>query len=287
MMPTAERNHQGILIQHKKESVLFDCGEGIQRQLKKADVSINRISKIFLSHWHGDHVLGLPGLFQTMAAQDYSTTLKLYGPKGTKQNLEHLFKAFVFQNKIDMEIIEIEEGVISETEDYIVEARELDHTILCYGFSFLEKSKRRVNTSFIKEKKIPEGPLLGQLQRGENIKFNGETINVDNATYSTEEKKIAIIVDTLPCEGALTLATNADILICEATHHSTIEDKAYDVKHMTSKNAGLLASNAGVGQLIITHFSQRYKTTQDLEQEARDIFPNTVAAFDLMKVKIK
>ncbi len=287
MIPTKERNHSGILINHKNESLLFDCGEGIQRQMKTIKVDINRIKKICISHWHGDHVLGLPGLIQTMAAQNYTDVLQIYGPKGSKKYFENMLNGFAFDSKrMKINVNEVKDGIFYTGDEFSLEAAELDHSILTYGYAFKENDKRKIKLAEVKKLGIPEGPLLGKIQNGESIVFNGKKINADDVSYVVPGKKITYIADTIPCKNAVKLSSNADILICEATHMSGIEDKTEEYKHMTSKQAAQIANEANARKLVLNHFSQRYKTTADLEREAKDIFPNTVAAFDFMKIKL-
>jgi len=216
MMPTKERNQSGVLINHGSENILVDCGEGTQRQLKIAGNKLTKITKILISHWHGDHVLGLPGLIQSMNATGYEKTLSIYGPSGTESFIKKMFDVFVFDKRIDIKIFEIGNGIFFENNDYVLEAQKLKHNIETLGYSIIEKNKRKINLKFIKRLKIPEGPLLGKLQKGNGIVWKGKKIEVDKATFSIKGKKISIISDTIPCTGANVLAKDADLLICEA-----------------------------------------------------------------------
>jgi len=286
MVPTKERNQSGILISYDNENILVDCGEGIQRQLKIARVKLNKITKILISHWHGDHVLGLPGLIQTMNASGYRNTLKIYGPIGTKKLVKKMFEVFLFDKNIDINIIEVIKGVIFENKDTIIEADKLKHNIETWGYNIIEKGKKRINIKFTKKLKIPEGPLLGELQHGKNILWGGKKIDVKKATYTSKEKKITVINDTLPCEGAKNLSKNSDILICEATYSSKLEEKGREFRHMTSKQAAQLAKNSKVKKLILTHFSARYKKTDELEKDAKSHFRNVSCGKDFMKINL-
>ena len=183
MVPTKDRNHPALLFSFQGENILFDCGEGTQRQLKIADISLMKIKKIVISHWHGDHVLGLPGLFQSIAAGGYEKTLKLYGPKGSKERIRKMFEAFVFDNHLDIQVTEIEEGKIVETENFTVEAYLLEHGIDSFGFRIIEKDRRRIMQPYVKKLGIPPGPLLGKLQEGKNIEYEGKKVKAEEATY--------------------------------------------------------------------------------------------------------
>jgi len=285
MVPTAERNHSSLLLFHEKDSILFDCGEGTQKQMKIAGIDINRISRILISHWHGDHVLGLGGLLQTMASQSYDRTLKIYGPKGSKSYIENMLKSFAFDNKIDLEVNEITEGRFYENSDYYLEAAKLEHSVPTFAFAFVEQDRRKIDLDYIKKMGIPEGPLLGKLQQGEDIKFKGKTVKADDATTLVKGKKFCYIADTLPCNSAVKLAKDSDLLVSESTHASNIEEKAEEFKHLTARQAATIASQANAKKLVLTHFSQRYKDTSELEEEAKLVFPNTTCAKDFMKVK--
>lgn len=288
MMPTKERNHTSILLTYKGDSLLFDCGENTQRQLKIAGISAPKIKHIFISHWHGDHVLGIPGLLQSLAASDYNGTLKIYGPKGTKEKILKLMDVFeAEEGNLPLEIKDIlTEGVILDLENYSVKAYSLEHNIPTYGFRFEEKDKRKMIESEIKKLGIPNGPLLGKLQSGESIDFNGKTINPDDVSNLIKGRSIGFIMDTVICNGALKLAKNNDLLISEASYLSEHFDKSEQYKHMTAEQAAQIANQAGAKKLVLTHFSQRYKSTNGFLEEAQKIFDNVVIAYDFMKIKV-
>jgi len=286
MVPTKERNQNGILISYGSEGILVDCGEGTQRQLKIAGIKLTKITKILISHWHGDHVLGLPGLIQSMSASDYQKTLQIYGPTGTNNFMKKMFEVFVFDKKINIKINEIDSGKFFENDDFILQAEPLEHSIATLGYSLIEKDKRKINVKFTKNLSIPEGPLLGKLQSGKNIIWKGEKINADKATKIVQGKKITIINDTVPCNSADKLAKDSDLLICESTYSSNLEDKASEYGHMTAKQAAELANRSNTKKLILTHFSARYKNTQELEEDARNYFDNVLSAKDFMKINL-
>jgi len=286
MVPTKERNHQSIFISHKEEGLLIDCGEGTQRQLKIADIKPTKITKIFLTHWHGDHVLGLPGLLQTLNSSEYEKKLEIYGPAKTKEKILLLFNAFSFTPSFEYTIIEIKKDFFVEFKELTVSAKELNHGVSCLGYSFVEKDKRKIKVPFVKKEGIPDGPLLGELQNNKKIKWKNKIISPEQATFLVKGKKISIILDTLPCKNAYLLARDADVLISEAVYSSDLVNKAEEYKHTTAKQAAELASGANVKNLILTHFSQRYKTSEEVLEEAKSLFPCVVASYDLMKVKI-
>jgi ribonuclease Z len=286
MVPTKERNQSGVLISYGSEGILVDCGEGMQRQLKIAGIKLTKITKILISHWHGDHVLGLPGLIQSMSSSDYGKTLRIYGPTGTKRHMKRMFEAFIFDRKMEIIVIEVKKGIFFENKEFILQAQPLEHNIATLGYNFTEKEKRKIDLKFVKKIGIPQGPLLGRLQDGEKVVWKGKLVDVDKATYAINGKKITIVTDTTPCMGADLLAKDSDILICEATYSSKLENKSEEYGHMTSKQSAELANRANAKKLVLTHFSARYKDTQELEDDARNLFDNVVCANDFMKINI-
>ncbi len=275
MVPTKDRNVQGIYLDYKGEGILVDCGEGTQRQMNIAGINRLKVRKVLISHWHGDHVSGLIGLIQTLGNTEDPKKLVIYGPKGTKFHMNHLLNSCEFDLRLELEINELNikhKNVIFENDDYIIEAAPLEHSVPCLGYTFIEKDTRKINMSKAKKLGLSEGPILGKLQQGQTITYKG--------------KKIAFILDTLLTKNCYEIANNADLLVCEANFDATLEEKAIKSKHMTTEQVALVANNSNVKKLILTHFSQRYKTLHDLEEQSKDLFPNTILAFDFMKIKI-
>jgi ribonuclease Z len=286
MVPTKDRNHSAVFVRYKNEGIMFDCGEGTQRQLKVAEIKPSAVTKIIISHWDGDHVLGLPGLIQTLAMSEDNKHLLIFGPKGTKQRFKYMFKAFEFYNKIDLEIREYKEGKFYDTEDYHLAAHKLEHKVLTYGFEMIEKDRRRINLDYVRGLGIPDGPILGKLQQGLTVDFKGKKVSPKDATYLVEGKKIGIISDTRMCTSLARIAKDKDVVICDSTFMQKDEDKAHEYFHMTGEQAAKVAQQAGAKRLVLTHFSQRYRDIDELLREAKDIFPDTVAAHDFMKLKL-
>ncbi len=289
MVPTKERNHSSMFIKSGKEGILLDCGEGTQRQFKEIGESATRITKILISHWHGDHVLGLPGLLQTLSASEYAKKeeqLEVYGPKSMKKRFMQMLETFPFDNKLKIIIKEIEKGIFIKNKDIEVEAFQLEHAIPCIGFQIREVDKRKIDIDAVKKIGIPESPLLGMLQRNKEIMFNGKKISPKNTTYVVKGKSIGVITDTVQCKNCLKIAENVDLLICEATYMEKEAEKAEQYKHLTIKQAALIAHTANVEKLILTHFSQRYKEKIEQEQEAKEVFHNVILAYDGMKITL-
>lgn len=287
MVPTKERNHIAVLISYQNENILVDCGEGTQRQLKLADISPTKVTKILLTHWHGDHVLGLPGLMYSLAANEYSKTLEIYGPKGTKQFMFHLLKGFAYKDQIDYKIYEIGEGIFFDGKEFKLEAKSLIHTAPCLGYVFVEKDKRNIDVEYLKKNfNLSSHPILKNLHEGKDIVWKGKKILANKATKLTKGKKIVFVSDTVYCKAAVDLAKDADLLICESTYLTDLEEKAKDYKHLTAKQAAELAKKAHAKKLVLTHFSQRYKDVKEIENEAKAVFKNSFCAEDFMSLEV-
>lgn len=286
MVPTRDRNQSGVFLSYKTEGMLFDCGEGIQRQFKTAGAKMTAVTKVLLSHWHGDHVLGLPGLVQTLSATDYNRTLEIYGPRGTKDRIAHLFKAFVFDKNIELTITEVREGRFYDGKDFALEALPMEHGIETLGYAFIEKDRRKILPKKLQHFGIRPGPIVGKLQEGHSVTVKGTAVSPNDVSTMEKGKKVAYITDTRLCENCFALAHQADILICEATYASSLEGKGEEYSHMTASQAAQIAARAGVGRLYLTHFSARYKDVSELEEEARQKFPESTCAYDFLKIKV-
>ncbi|RJQ17344.1 ribonuclease Z [Candidatus Woesearchaeota archaeon] len=288
MVPTKERNVQGIFLSYQNEGILIDCGEGTQRQMNILGINRNRITRILISHWHGDHVSGLIGLIQTLGNNPEQKTLYLYGPKGTKTKMKHLLQSCSFENKVDLQIKELPYQKLKtffETENFALQCAPLKHSIPCLGYSFIEKDRRTMLPQKLKALGVT-GHLIGQLQKGKSVAVKGKTVTPDDVSTMTKGKKIAFVFDTLLCNNCYELAKDADVFISESTYSSSLEEKATQYKHMTSQQAGIIANKANVKKLILTHLSQRYKTNEEVLEDARAVFPNVEVAFDFMKIKL-
>ena len=286
MIPTEERNHSSIFISYRNEGILIDCGEGTQRQLRIKKIKPSKITKLLVTHWHGDHVLGIPGLIQNLGANNYSKTLEIYGPKGSKRYLKNLLSGMSLKTKIKYKVIELNKGVFYKSPEFALECIQLNHNIPCLGYSLREKDRRKINLSYLKKFGLKEHPLLGKLQKGKSITYKGKKISVKKATFLIKGKKITIIMDTAPTKNIEKLAKNSDLLITEATWGSELESLVEDRKHLTAEIAAKIAKKSKVNKLILTHFSQRYKSLDPLKKEAQKIFKNTLIAEDFMEVKV-
>lgn len=286
MVPTKERNHFSFYVKYKNEGILFDCGEGTQRQIRIAGIKPSRITRVFISHFHGDHILGLPGLLQTLSGSQYEGTLRIYGPPGLKEIIKKIKELFVFENAPEMEIHEVKEGCFLETNYFYAEAFALEHGIKCLGYRLVEKERLRINIEKAKKLGLKEGPMLGRLQNRETVEVGGRKITSEEVTYKVRGRVLGVISDTVMTENVEKIANKADLLISEATHTSKDKEKAKDFKHFTSREAAQVAKSSGAKKLVLTHLSQRYKEAKTVLADAKDIFDNTIVAEDFMKIKV-
>jgi ribonuclease Z len=288
MVPTKDRNVTSHLLEYNGEYILIDCGEGTQRQMNIAGYSRTKVRKVLLTHWHGDHVAGLIGLIQTLCAVPNPGSLTIIGPKGTEKYMHHMLRSMAFDLRLELDIREVEPtGVenVLETQDYYIQAAAMDHGLPCLAYSFVERDTRRMHLKAAEELGLKPGPLMGKLQRGESVEVDGKTVHPDDVSYVKRGRKVSFILDTALNENCIPLARLSDVLVCESTFKEEHSDKGTDYKHLTTRDACQIAANADVEKLIITHFSQRYTTTHEMLEEARQYFPNVEAAYDFMKVK--
>ena len=282
-----ERNHPSIALKAFGDVMLFDCGEGTQRQLIYARVSPMKISKIFITHFHGDHILGLPGLLQSMNFRGRDTKLTIYGPKGLNILKDAIFSLGYCKIEFPIEFIEIESGIVEETEEYIIKSQKVNHRVPCLAYSIEEIKKPR----FLREKAIelgvPVGPDFGRLHNGEEIEIDGRVIKPEQVLGPPRKgRKITYSGDTTPCEEMIELAKDSTLLIHESTYVNEDKDKAEERFHSTSSDAALIAKESNSKQLILTHISTKYQSTDLLLNEALEIFENTEIAKDLKKIEL-
>ncbi len=285
-IPTKKRNHTAILASFANENILIDCGEGTQRQFRMLNLSPTKLTRIFITHWHGDHILGLPGLFQTLALSNYQRTLKVYGPKGTKRYIQ-LIQELIIDFHINLEVHEIESGIIIDERDFKIEAANMQHGKPTLAYSLILKDKIRLNKSKLRKLKLPNSPILRELQRGKDITLNGKRIRAKDITFKEKGKKITFILDTAINNNAINLAKDSDILIAESSFSKEDADRAKEYKHLTASQSAQIAKKSKSKKLLLTHISQRYEHHPEIiEKEAKKIFRNTklVKDFDSLKI---
>jgi len=291
--PTIKRNVSALAVAREAEWLLFDCGEGAQTQITRAGLSPNRLVAVFITHLHGDHFNGLPGLLSTMGLDRRTRELTLAGPPGVREYLNTLERLRVIFINYPLDLKELtaaaDSNSVLETADYTVTARPLDHRLFALGYRVDERSRPgRFNVARARELGVPEGQLWGQLQSGNDVKLDdGRTIRSSDVLGAQRPgKSVAYCLDTRPCAAAIELARGVDLLIHEATYTEELAAEAREYGHSTAAQAARTARDAGARRLLITHFSTRYPDPAILLEEARAIFPETILAEDLMEIEI-
>lgn len=289
-VPSKGRNVSAIALQLLEErgaTWLFDCGEATQHQILHTSVRPRRIEKIFITHLHGDHIFGLPGLLGSRSFQGGTTPLTVYGPKGIKQFIEVALTVSTTHVKYPIEIIEItEEGIVYEDKQFLVETKRLSHGIECFGYRIVEKDiPGHLLVDKLLEEGITPGPIFKRLKDGETVEIEDGRILCGKDFVGPPQKGriITILGDTRYCEASIELAQDADVLVHEATFGAEDSQQAHDYFHSTTQQAANIALQANVKQMILTHISSRYQgeACNMLVEEARQVFPNTEIAADL------
>ncbi|HFF1655938.1 ribonuclease Z [Providencia vermicola] len=293
-VPTKERNVTSMilnLVGIRKSYWLFDCGEGTQHRILNSPFKAPKIEKIFITHLHGDHIFGLPGLLCSRSMGGATEPLTLYGPKGLKQYIETVLSLSVSYMTYPIEIIEIEAGQLFDDGELIVTAYSLDHRVECYGYRIEEHAKSGpLDANKLASDNIPRGPWMQALKAGETIILEDGRV-VNGADYLGEPipgKVIAIFGDTQPTPQAFELARNADVMVHETTLEAAFTEKANERGHSTTVQAAQLAREAGVKRFIATHLSGRYMSEDipRLLMECQAEFAETQIAEDYLTVKI-
>jgi ribonuclease Z len=293
-VPSKGRNVSAIALQLLEErgaTWLFDCGEATQHQILHTSIRPRRIEKIFITHLHGDHIFGLPGLLGSRSFQGGETELTVYGPKGIKQFIETSLAVSATHVKYKLNVVEISEGVIFEDKQFAVIAKRLSHGIPSYGFRVVEKDlPGTLLVEKLQEIGIRPGPIYQQIKQGKTVTLEDGTV-IDGKQFVGPPQKgriVTILGDTRFCEASIELAYDADVLVHEATFGAGEGELAYDYYHSTSEQAAEVAKRAGAKKLILTHISSRYQGTMcdDLLEEAKRIFPNVQIAADFKSFPI-
>ena len=291
-VPTRSRNVSSVALRlpQRAELWLFDCGEGTQHQLLRSDLKISQLSRIFITHMHGDHIFGLMGLLASCGLAGNVERVYIYGPSGLNDYIQAALRYSHTHFSYPVKVHAIRPGIIYEDDEFTVSCGYLHHRITAFGYRVAEKDRTgRFDVEKAKALEIPAGRVYGQLKRGETVTLSdGRVINGQELCGPTEMgRKIAYCTDTVFCEGAVQLAQDVDVLIHEATFAHQDADMAFQRLHSTSTMAAQTALASGAHRLIMTHFSPRYAPGNSLElkdllQEARAIFPKTDMAYDFM-----
>ncbi|MHA2283902.1 MAG: ribonuclease Z [Promethearchaeota archaeon] len=314
--PTRERNLSSIAIRFRNQILLFDCGEDFQRRFAEAGLKFNKPLLIFISHFHGDHIIGLPGFLFRLSLNERTAPLIVFGPQnlflylythkkilGLKANypikiveIDHITSEIIefegLESVTPKRKSKIKDKIFYDTKYFSMKYSLVDHSVITYAYAFIEKPRfGKFNPERVRDLGIPESHLWRKLQEGEIIEFDGKKIDPDKEGIVGPKRagrKITFSGDLSPSKSLIDLGKNSDILIHEATFAEKLAEIAKDKKHSTSTDAAMAAKEMNAKQLILTHISTRYQEDAlNLLEEAKRIFPNTVLAKDLLRITIK
>lgn len=287
--PTIERNVAALAVQREGETILFDCGEGTQRQMMRYGVSF-AFREIFFTHYHADHMLGVTGLLRTMGLQDRTAPVTLYGPRGAQRILGAAIGLGIERNKFPVEIVELKVGDRLKRDEYDIVVFETEHRADTVGFALAEHTRLgRFNPERARELGIPEGPLWGRLHKGDTVELpDGRRVGPAELVGAPRRGRTLVYTgDTRPTLQVVEAARGADLLIHEATFGEEEVDRAAETGHSTAAQAAEVAREAGVRRLVLTHISARYsREAPELLAEAKAVFPETIVARDGLTVDV-
>ena len=284
--PTRRRNHNGYLLRWDGEGLLFDPGEGTQRQLIHADVPVSAVTRLCLTHFHGDHCLGVPGILQRRSLDNVPEPLHAYYPASGRKYFHRLRYATAYAER--SEVLEhpvAKDGVVLETPAFRLIARRLDHRVETYGWRLEEHDGVRMLPERLAAHGV-RGPAVAQLQRDGSVDVQGKTVRLEEVSEPRRGQVFAFVMDTRMCDAAMELARGADLLVSEATFLHRDADLAEQYAHLTARAAAELARDAGVRRLVLTHLSQRDPTPHEHLAEAADVFLDVTVAEDLDRVAV-
>jgi len=289
-IPSAQRNHPAIVLEYfgeKKHTLLFDCGEGTQKQFMVSGISFMDVDKIFISHWHADHFSGLIPLIQTMSLEKRTRELKIFGPEA-ERFVSNILDLGYFGLRFPVTAINVPfEGekisLIDETDEYQIFSVPVLHTVPSVAYCFKEKDRWSIDVKKLKELGLKRGAWLKKLKKYGKAEYKGKEVRIEDVANIKQGLKVVYSGDTKPCKNIVKISKNADLLI----HDGTFLEEEDTKGHADVKQAAKIAKQAGVKQLILTHISRRYTDTKEMEKEATKIFKDTSIAYDFMKIKLK
>jgi ribonuclease Z len=289
-MPTAQRAPTALLVRRGGERLLFDCAEGTQRQLLASSVGLIELREVFLTHYHADHYLGLPGMLKTFSLRGRELPITVHGPPGLRDlfgSLRRIFGRLTYQ----YELVELRPGDVLERGDYRLETFPVAHGVSALGYALVEDERPgRFDVEAADALGVPNGPERGALQRGAPVTLaDGRVVSPSEVLGPPRPgRKVALTGDTAPCPAVVEAARGADVLVHEATFLDEERDRAHETMHSTALEAAAIARDAGVGLLCLTHLSSRY-FGPEMAREARTVFPETVVPrdFDIIEVRFQ
>ena len=288
--PTVERNVASVAIVREGETLLFDCGEGTQRQMMRYGISFS-LEDVFFTHFHADHIIGVIGLMRTMSLQGRVDALRLWGPRGAIRMLKRAEDFGMDRLSFALEIVELEPGDRIARKEYAILPYAVDHRgARALGYAIVEDERKgRFNPDLARELGIPEGPLWGAIHRGRAVTLDdGRVIEpVELVGAPRAGRKVVLTGDTRPCDATREMARDADVLVHEATFGDEEAARAVETGHSTAREAAMIARDANVGTLLLTHFSARYsRDASELGKEARQCFERTIVGKDGMELDV-
>lgn len=286
--PTRHRNHGAYLFRWNDEGLLFDPGEGTQRQFIFANVAPTVVTRMFISHFHGDHCLGVGSMLMRLNLDKVTHPIHCYYPASGKKYFDRLRYGTIYHETINVieHPVEAPGGLVHDDGHFRIEASFLEHGIENIGWRITEHDAVRFHKEKLRECGI-NGPLVKTLESTGSVIVNNRKVNLEDVAYVRRGDAIAVVIDSRPCQQAIDLAQHARLLLCESTYLQPEHELAIQHKHMTALEAAELAKAAGANTLVLTHFSARYLDNLEFEREAKSVFPNTIAATDLQKISFR
>ena len=287
-VPTKKRNLPSLAVRTDGGLVMFDCGEGTQKQFLIAKLGFNREMRILISHMHADHILGIPGILHSMSFMGRSRDLEIYGPPGICEFVKCTTETVKFRPMFPIRTVEVHAGTIARTDSYAIKAAWADHSVPCLAYSLTENDKPgRFHPAKARELGVPKGPLWKTLQMGKPVKVGRRRIDASRVVDPPRKGlKITYGVDTRPCERVIELASGSDLLIHDGMFSSDASERAREYGHSTVVEAAKIAKRSHSRNLALTHFSAIYADTSQLLAEAKAIFPRTIVAEDLRSLEL-
>jgi ribonuclease Z len=290
-VPTLRRNLACVALVRHGQVFLFDCGEAAQIQMRRARLRFSRVEAIFISHTHGDHLIGLMGILMSMEMENRSRPLRVFGPPGIQEYVSTLTRLHQTHINYDVRVRELEHSaLVCDEPEYAVHCAPLEHRVFVLGYAFVEKDRPgEFNVEAAQRLGVPVGPLFGKLQRGERMILSDGTVVEPQQVLGPPRRgrKVVYCTDTRPCQNTIELARDADLLIHEGTFDHSRADDAWKKGHSTVVQAAEIAGAASVKRLLLTHVSPRYEDAAVLQQQAQGVFPNVLVAEDLMDVDVE
>jgi ribonuclease Z len=286
-VPTRYRNHNGYLLLWDDRGLLFDPGEGIQRQMTLGGVSVHRINRVLITHFHGDHCLGLPGVLQRISLDGVPHPVAVNYPASGQQYYDRLRHASIFRNRATIVAEPVsQDGIFHTNAAFTLEAHRLDHPAPTFGYRLVEPDARSLRPEALAALGL-RGRAIGDLKRDGEITWEGRTVRVEDVSDRRAGQSMAFVLDTRLCDAAFTLAEGVDLLVCESTYTHTETREARAHGHLTAGQAGRIAAEAGARMLVLTHFSRRYRDTRQHLADARAVFDGPIViAEDLLRIPV-